>query len=245
MLYSILLSGLCFLLTSIGASLVFFIKKENSTCQAILYGFAGGVMLASSIFSLIIPAIDYCDEMNLKTYIIFFVCFLFAVLILYFFFGKNNSSADLNIKSLVSGIALHNIPEGMCVGFAFASYSYALTNSALISAVMIAVGIGVQNIPEGSSVSFPLYSKGYSKKKAFLTSVMVGFVEIPSAIIAYLIGLKYMVILPYMLAFSAAMMIMVACCDLLPEAVNTNKKWAFLSFVFGFILMMELDIALG
>jgi len=243
MLYTLLFSFICFLLTTIGASLVFFVKGENLKTQSILYGFAGGVMLASSIFSLIIPAKEYCAELNLRAEYIFLICFLLAVLVLMFFF-KNNSSS-INVKSLVSGIALHNIPEGMCVGFAFANYARILSSGSLISAIMIAIGIGVQNIPEGSSVSFPLYSKGFSKKKSFLVSVLSGFVEVPFALIAYFIGLKYMFILPYMLAFSSALMIIVACCDLLPEAISNNKKWAFLSFVLGFILMMELDIALG
>ena len=111
-------------------------------------------------------------------------------------------------------------------------------------AVMIAVGIGIQNIPEGSSVAFPLYSMGYSKTKSFLTSTIVGFLEVPAGIIAYLIGLNYVFILPYMLSFSAGIMLSVAICDLMPEAIDKDKKLSNIFFFVGFILMMLLDLML-
>lgn len=146
---------------------------------------------------------------------------------------------------LITGIALHNIPEGMCIGFAFASASILGNSASFMSAIMIAIGIGIQNIPEGSAVSFPLYSSGESKFKAFITSTWIGFLEVPAAIIAYLIGLNLVMILPFMLTFSAATMITVACSDLMPEAISNSKKCATISLIIGFILMMLLDLALG
>lgn len=246
MLYAVIFSFMCFVLTSLGALVVFFVKKLNNKLEAILHSFAGGVMIASSIFSLIIPAINYCVELNLYAWFILPVCFILAGVVIWLlnFMGKTKRESKINVFTLNLGIALHNIPEGMCVGFAFASASIFATSSAFLQAVMIAVGIGIQNIPEGSSVSFPLYSSGYSKIKAFLISSLVGFLEVPAGIIAYLIGLNYVVILPYMLSFSAGIMISVAVLDLLPEAVDKNKPLANICFFVGFLLMMILDLAL-
>lgn len=246
MLYAFLFSLLCFVISCLGAATIFFIKKININLESIMHAFAGGVMIASSIFSLIIPAIEYCNELCIKSYIILPICFMLAYLVIFILELKNTKkTSNINTFTLNLGIALHNIPEGMCVGFAFASASVFGTHSALMSAISIAIGIGIQNFPEGSSVAYPLYSIGYSKTKAFLTSALVGFIEVPAGILAYLIGLKYVFLLPYMLAFSAGIMMSVAVCDLLPEAVSKNKKLTQLSFFLGFSLMMILDLALG
>lgn len=212
-----------------------------------MHAFAGGVMVASSVFSLIIPAIEYCEELSLKAYIVLPVCFMLAYVAIKLLELKSNKNqnSNINIFTLNLGIALHNIPEGMCVGFAFASASILGTEVAFMQAVMIAVGIGIQNFPEGSSVAFPLFSIGYKKSKAFLISVLVGFIEVPAGVIAYLIGLNYVFLLPYMLTFSAGIMICVAVCDLMPESVSKNKKLAQISFFVGFVFMMLLDLALG
>ncbi len=246
MLYAFLFSFMCFILTSFGAFTIFFVKTLNNKLEAFLHAFASGVMVASSIFSLLIPAIDYCKTLELKSFIILPVCFVLAYLAVMILNQiTKNDGARINIHTLNIGIALHNIPEGMCVGFAFASASVFGGNVAFMSAIMIAVGIGIQNIPEGSSVSFPLYSYGYSKKRAFLTSVLVGFIEVPSGVIAYLLGLNFVFLLPYMLAFSAGIMISVAICDLMPEATSKHKNLAHASFFVGFILMMFLDLLLN
>ncbi len=247
MIYAFIFSFMCFLLTTIGASTIFFIKSLNKKVEAFLHSFAAGVMISSSIFSLIIPAIDYCVELKICSYIILPICFLLAYFAIFLLEIKNNSDATpkINVFTLNIGIALHNIPEGMCVGFAFASASIFGQSSAFLQAVMIAVGIGVQNLPEGSSVAFPLYSSGYSKTKSFLISMLVGFIEVPAGVIAYIIGLKYVFLLPYMLTFSAGIMMSVAICDLMPEAITKNKKLAHFSFFLGFVIMMLLDLALG
>ena len=247
MLYAILFSTLCFCLSAIGASIVFFMKKGSKNLECFLHAFASGVMMASGIFSLIIPAIEYSVSLNMPTYIILPACFLFAGIISFSLevFNNQKNGEQFNRHMLVMGIGLHNIPEGMCVGFAFASASILGTQAAFLSAVMIAVGIGIQNIPEGSAVSFPLYSSGLSKSKSFVIALLTGLIEVPSAIIAYLIGLKYVSILPYALAFSAGTMMAVAMTDLMPEAVKRSKKWSIISLFLGFIIMMVLDLALG
>lgn len=246
MLYVLIFSFMCFLLSTLGASTIFLVKNHNEKLETFLHSFASGVMVSSSIFSLIIPAKQYCEELNLKSWIILPICFILSYLIIFFIDLKTNKSgSNINIYTLNLGIALHNVPEGMCVGFAFACANLFCNSSALASAIMIAVGIGIQNIPEGSSVAYPLYSMGKTKTKSFLVSVLVAFVEVPSAIIAYLIGLNYIILLPYMLAFSASIMLSVAICDLMPEAVPKNKRLAHLFFFVGFILMTLLDLALG
>ncbi len=247
MIYAFLFSFLCFALCSLGAGIVFFIKKSSTVVDAFLHSFASGVMIASSIFSLLIPAIMYCGQVNLKDYIILPLCFVFSgiMIIILDQMTKECEKGAINKPMLIASIALHNIPEGMSVGFAFALASITGTSASFVSAVMIALGIGIQNIPEGSAISFPLYSSGESKIKAFLISAGAGFLEVPSAVIAYVIGLNLISVLPFMLAFSASTMIIVATSDLMPEAVSKNKKVAVISMLIGFILMMVLDLALG
>lgn len=247
MIYAFLFSFLCFLLCSLGAGIVFFIKKSNNAVDAFLHSFASGVMIASSIFSLLIPAITYCEEVSLKDYIVLPLCFILSGIMIIILDQMTNKSerGAINKPMLITSIALHNIPEGMSVGFAFALASILGTDASFVSAVMIALGIGIQNIPEGSAVSFPLYSNGESKLKSFLISAGAGFLEVPSAVIAYIIGLNLISVLPFMLAFSAATMIIVATSDLMPEAVSKNKKTAVISMLVGFIFMMILDLALG
>lgn len=246
MLNTIIFSFICFFLSCIGAATIFFIKNFNEKVASFMYSFAAGVMIASSIFSLIVPSLEYCDTFNLKDYIVLPICFFIAFLVYWFIDKLNkNNKQKINVPRLCLGIALHNIPEGMCIGFAFASASVIGGTAAYMSAVMISLGIGFQNVPEGSSVSFPLNSLKYSKKTSFLISALVAFVEVPAGIIAFLIGQKYMMILPFMLALSSALMILVACSELMPEAVEKNKKISSLSFFLGLVLMMVLDLALG
>lgn len=242
-----LFSSLCFFLTCLGGAVVFFMNKTSDKLNVFLHAFASGVMIASGIFSLLIPAIDYCEDLNIKDYIVLPICFLLALAMFFLLeiFSKGTQANNINKKMLTIGIMLHNIPEGMCIGFAFATASVLGGHSAFISAIMIAIGIGIQNIPEGTAVSFPLYSTGASKTKAFFKSAIVGVVEVPAAIIAYLVGTKLMMLLPFMLAFSSAIMIGVACVDLMPEAVKTSKVWSISCMFAGFILMMFLDLALG
>lgn len=247
MLYAFLFCFLCFVLACLGAGIIFFVKNTNGKLEAFLNAFAAGVMMASSIFSLIIPAIDYCGELNMPDYIILPCCFVVGglIYIILEIMTKRKKRRDFSSSMLILGIGLHNIPEGMCVGLAFATASILNTHGAFMSAVMIAVGIGIQNIPEGSSVAFPLYSKGITKTRAFLMSALVQFIEVPAGIIAYLIGTNFISVFPFMLAFSSALVMLVAVCDIFPESLSNNRKIAFISMLIGFIVMMTLDLALG
>ncbi|MBQ7884738.1 MAG: ZIP family metal transporter [Clostridia bacterium] len=246
MWYSLLFSFIAFALCCLGASLIFFVKNSNAKVEAFLHAFAGGVMVASSVFSLILPASEYCTELALKDYIILPICFLCAFGVVFLLNLKGSSkNGQINVTSFNLGMALHNIPEGMCIGFSVASAVHFGTHSALVSAIIIALGIGIQNIPEGSSVAFPLYSLGYSRKKSFATALLIGLVEVPAGIIAYLLGLNFIFLMPYMLCFAAGIMLVVAVCELMPEALAKNKRVAILSFCIGFLLMMTLDVALG
>ena len=247
MFFTFIFSFMCFLLTSVGAGTVFIIKKNTNKITSILHSFSAGVMLASSIFSLIIPAIEYCDLLNIKSWLVFGMCFVLAYIMFYVMDSIQNKSVDnkFDIKLLAISMAIHNIPEGMCIGFAFAGANLIGTHEAIISAIMISVGIGIQNIPEGSSLSFSLRVNGCNKMMAFFISSAVGFIEVPSGLIAYIIGVKMLVILPYMLVFAAAVMICVACTSLMPEAVSIGGKAAMTGLFLGFIVMMILDLALG
>lgn len=246
MLYTVLLTSFCFLLAMVGAGVVFLFKKNENT-NVFLSAFSSGIMLASGVFSLIIPSIEYCAEFGIMDYIVLPVCFVLAGVmfaLLEITSAKANKSSNVNTKMLAFGVLLHNIPEGMCVGFAFASVSV-LGSEALMGAVLIALGIAIQNIPEGSAVAFSLYSNNVSKKKSFLFSLAVAFIEVPAGVAAYLIGTGLTMVLPYMLAFSGATMIIISTAELMPEAICINKKKALVWMLVGFILMMILDLALG
>lgn len=243
MLYSALFATICFLLTCLGASMVFFVKRIGIKFGAFLYSFSAGIMISSAIFSLIVPSIEYCTELNIKAYIVLPICFVLAYIIYAVIDKFTISEGNINVKSVAIGMALHNIPEGMCIGFAFASASL-LPNMSLTSAMMIAVGIGIQNIPEGGSLALPLRAEGRGKFESFIISAIVGLVEVPASILACTLGLKYLHILPYMLAFAAAIMIYVACLELMPNASKNNSKMALFGLFFGMTLMMILDLAL-
>lgn len=242
----LLFAIISFLFALLGASIIFFIKKDSIKIITFLNSFSSGIMIASAIFSLIFSAMEYCDELMLKTYIVLPICFAVAVII-FFLLDKISSSngSKINTKLLMLGVGLHNIPEGLSIGFAFASSMALGTKSAYLSAIMVAIGIALQNIPEGSSISFPVYANGKSKIRAFMSSFIVAFVEIPFAILAFCLGVQFIFLLPFMLAFAAAIMIFVAACELMPDAISASKKISIISFFSGFILMMTLALILG
>lgn len=246
MFYAFIFSFMCFILTTSGAVSVFFVNKNKQNLKSKLYALSSGIMLASSIFSLIIPAVEYCDLLKLNQIIVLPLCLIFAFIFVYFL-NKIEKFNDqkINVLSLGVGMGLHNVAEGMCVGFAFASWALLGTSESFMSAIMIAVGIGIQNMPEGSAMALPLNSYGYTKTKSFLISLLVAFVEVPAGVLAYVIGLNCIVILPYMLMFSACIMIFSVVCDLMPEALSLNKKTPIVYFFLGFLIMMFLDISLG
>jgi len=252
---TIISGGLCFLCTSLGSSFVYIFKNFNQKHLTALLAFAGGVMIASSFFSLINPAIESCEENNLPAFLFislgFFIGGAFIIIsskILDKFFTIDKFTTHKELKRsimLTSSMTLHNIPEGMAIGVAFGALIGVESTASLISAFMLAVGIAIQNIPEGASVSIPLRREGVSTTKSFFIGSASGFVEFIFAPLSFLLCFVVGSILPFLLAFAAGTMIAVAVCELLPEAVSYSKNRAILYLTLGFVVMAILDLALG
>ena len=243
-----------FLITVLGAAIVFFFKKVNKTFMDGMLGFAAGVMIAASFWSLLSPSIEMANSLNLNSWLIATLGFLSGGILLFIsdkIFdildkNKNNNSSKKRVMMLVSSITMHNIPEGLAVGIAFGSISYGLEGATIISACLLALGIGLQNFPEGSAVSIPLLREGYSRKKAFLYGSLSAIVEPISGVIGALLVLKIRLLLPFLLAFAAGAMIYVVVEELIPESQTNEKKDNMALFtLIGFSIMMILDVALG
>lgn len=229
---SLLAGMMTFGITSLGASLVFLVKKINKNKMNILLSISAGIMLSSSFFSLINPALDS------GSWIICSLGIMTGCLLLFLF------DKLYNANNLILSITLHNFPEGLAVGIAFGAVG--LGNETIMSALMLAVGIGIQNFPEGSAISFPLYKKGYSKFKSFLIGSMSAIVEPIAAVIGALIVGKYSFFLPISLSFAAGAMLYVTVVELIPESMTSKKKEQMaLYMIIGFIIMMILDVALS
>lgn len=248
-----------FIGTILGSFLVFFMKdKINEKIEKILLGFAAGVMIAASIWSLIIPSMNMSESMGNWSFIpaaIGFLLGIFFLLILDTFIPHLhvNSEEPEGVKSnlknstmLVIAVALHNIPEGMAVGVVLAGAYYGNTIITISGALALAIGIAIQNFPEGAVISMPLKSRGVSKQKSFLMGVLSGIVE-PIAAVVTIFLLKYInPILPYVLSFAAGAMIYVVVEELIPESqAKKHTNLATISLAIGFTLMMILDVALG
>ena len=243
-----------FTLTSIGSSLVFAFKKINKTVLDIMLSLSAGIMIAASFFSLLNPAINLANNLNMKAWFVLTLGFIVGGLLLFasgIYFDKILSKKEkkLSLKRCIMlflSITIHNIPEGMAVGVAFASSSLNIEGATLGSAITLALGIGIQNLPEGSAVSLPLRREGLSRFKAFLFGSISGIVEVFAGLIGAILVLKIRVLLPFLLSFAAGAMIYVVILELVPESqTNKNKDLrAFFSLV-GFAIMMILDIRLG
>lgn len=228
-----------------------------------MLGLAAGVMIAASFWSLLSPAIEMAETLNMIPWLIVAAGFLCGGILL--FIGdkvfdiisdkqKDNRSIDekqerKSLKRclmLIFSITLHNIPEGMAVGVAFGSLAYNLEGANLISACILALGIGLQNFPEGTAVSVPLRREGFSRKKAFFYGMLSGIVEPISAVIGALLVAKIRMFLPFLLAFAAGAMIYVVVEELIPESQSNERKDVMALFtLIGFVIMMVLDVALG
>lgn len=238
-----------YLVTLLGASIVLFFKKISKNVMDAMLGFAAGVMIAASYFSLLAPAIDTSSELNLNPWLITSIGFLSGGLLLFLadkifnkFLGKKNK----RILMLISSITIHNIPEGMAVGIAFGSTYYGINGATTISALMLALGIGLQNFPEGTAVSIPLLREGMSRKKAFFYGQLSAIVEPIFGVIGAILVLKMQLLLPFFLSFAAGAMIYVVISELIPESQTNEKKELMAIFtIIGFIVMMILDVALG
>lgn len=247
---ALLASLMMYLMTALGASFVFFSKKINKTFLTAFTGLAAGIMIAASFFSLLLPAIEY--ESSVPAYITATVGFALGgafIVLSDFALSRSklsfHSIGDKKNALLFLAVTLHNIPEGMSVGVAFAVGTAVAEGSAALSALLLAVGIAVQNFPEGMCVAFPLRAKGMSPLRSFLFSQGSGAVEIPACILGALAASAIGGVLPWALAFSAGAMIAVVCSELIPECFSGNKTVASAGLVAGFCFMMILDIALG
>lgn len=253
-----------YFVTALGASLVFFFKSIKKTVLNAMLGFAAGVMIAASFWSLLAPSISMAEDLGQTAWLTAVLGFLGGGLFLYLVdkilphlhIGLDVSQAE-GIKTgwqrsvlLVLAITLHNIPEGLAVGVAFGAVaSGGLGDAGLAGAVALAIGIGLQNFPEGAAVSIPLRREGFSRKKAFLYGQASGIVEPIAGVLGALAVIKIKPILPYALAFAAGAMIYVVIEELIPEAQReeggSKTDVATIGAMIGFAVMMTLDVALG
>lgn len=249
-LQSLLATIFTYGMTAAGAALVFFSKKFNQRVLTVMMGLAGGIMIAASFFSLLMPAIENCESTGRSPAPILTVVFLAGgafIVVSDIVMNRMNTFKNARSKSgflLTAAVTLHNIPEGLAVGVAFGSV-VAGTQSSLIAAVMLAVGIGIQNFPEGLCISLPLRNQGMSIGKAFFIGQMSGAVEIVAGIIGVFAVAAVSALLPWALAFSAGAMIAVVCSELIPASFAESKSSASIGVMLGFALMMFLDVFLG
>lgn len=243
-----------FLITTLGSSIVFFFKKVNKNVLDAMLGVSAGVMISASFFSLLNPAIILSENLNMISWLVLLIGFTLGGILLYItglIFDRKLSKKKekLNLKRCIMlffSITIHNIPEGMAIGVAFASTLYNIEGATIEAAIILAIGIGIQNFPEGSAVSLPLRREGMSRLKSFMFGSLSGLVEIFAGIIGALLVLKIRNLLPYLLAFAAGAMIYVVVEELIPESqTNKNKDIMALFTLIGFSIMMILDIALG
>ena len=250
-LYSVLGILIPFIGTSFGSGFVFFMKKNmNEKFPKLLIGFAAGVMIAASVWSLILPSIEMAENQNIISWIPATIGLILGIIFLLVInkFAKNiekkNNEKKLNM--LLFSVTLHNIPEGMAVGVCFAGFLSGNVGITLISAMALSIGIAIQNIPEGAIISMPLKIEGVSKPKAFIYGILSGIVEPIAAVITILLINIVVPLLPYLLAFAAGAMIYVVVEELIPEIHFGHKSsLGIIGVTLGFAIMMILDIALG
>ena len=242
-----------FIGTILGSSMVFIMKNRiNEKLEKLLLGFASGIMIAASIWSLLIPAIDMSIDQNkvawLQSTIGFILGILFLMLLDYvipFLKLKKVNRKNRKTAMMVLAVTIHNIPEGMAVGVAFAGVILGNSVVTLAGAFALAIGIGIQNIPEGIIISMPLKSIGVRKSKSFLYGSLSGIVEPIAALLTILLIKLVVPILPLLLAFAAGAMIYVVINELIPESQNGKyKNIGTIGVTLGFIIMMILDITL-
>ncbi len=239
-------------LTALGSSIVFFFKSPKKTMMDAMLGFAGGIMIAASFWSLLSPALIKAEALHQPSALIVSLGFLSGGLLLFagdrlFCHLEKKTRIQSNKRSamLMFSITLHNIPEGLAVGVGFGSLLYGLEGTAFASACLLALGIGLQNFPEGTAVSVPLYRDGYSKKKAFFYGQISGIVEPVSALLGAYMVTHIQKILPFTLSFAAGAMIYVVVEELIPESQSNDRKdFMALCTLIGFIVMMVLDVIL-
>lgn len=245
--------------TMLGSAFVFFMKGEMSVrLQKSLLGFASGVMVAASVWSLLIPAMDMESESGKWAVMPAAVGFLLGMGFLllidcltpHLHIGTDKPEglhSQLSRTAMLAlAVTIHNLPEGMAVGVVFAGADNATSNISLTSALAVSVGIAIQNIPEGAIISMPLRAEGNSRLRSFLIGSLSGAVEPIGAVAVLLLASLLVPVLPYMLAFAAGAMFYVVIEELIPEASSgQHSNLSTIGFAFGFVLMMVLDVVMG
>ena len=247
-----------FIGTSLGAGMVFFLKNQISeNVQKILTGFAAGVMVAASFWSLLQPALESSEGMGKLSFAPAAVGFLVGIGFLllldevtpHMHMNNQDEGPKNNLKrttKLILAVTLHNIPEGMAVGVVYAGWLAGGTGVSQAAALALALGIAIQNFPEGAIVSMPLRAEGMPKGRTFLYGVLSGAVEPIASLITILAASAVVPVLPYFLAFAAGAMMYVVVEELIPEmSEGKHSNWGTVAFAVGFVLMMILDVALG
>lgn len=249
-------------MTALGASLVFFFKTINQRALNMMLGFASGVMIAASFWSLLDPAIQMSEGGPIPPWAVAAIGFVIGAAFLWLadrlmphihFSSKTGEEEGIhtNLKRsilLVFSITLHNIPEGLAVGVAFGSLTGVITPEATLPAIAVAIGIGIQNFPEGAAVSIPLRREGLSRFKSFMYGQASGIVEPIAGVLGAILVTQVTSILPYALAFAAGAMIYVVIEELIPtaqEGDHQSTDLATVGAILGFTAMMMLDVAFG
>ena len=259
LLFAMIGTGFTCLATVLGAAMVFFFRKDMSPAtQKILLGFAAGVMIAASVWSLLLPAMDMAQEQGQNVIFPIGGGFLIGGLFLmlldrllpHLHLGDAHPEGiPARLKRttmIVFAVTLHNIPEGMAVGLAFSIAAQDTGNGAMAGAIALAIGMGLQNFPEGAAISLPLHSEGTGKVKSFVCGALSGVVEPVFGILTVLVAGSITSVMPWILSFAAGAMIYVVVEELIPEAhLGEHSHAGTMSVMGGFLIMMLLDVLLG
>ena len=248
------------LLTALGAATVVFFKRPGKRLMDLMLGFASGVMIAASFWSLLLPAVEGAEQMSvIPPYIVAVSGFLCGAL---FMWGsdkvvssalRHSEHADSpkrssRIMMLILSITLHNIPEGLAVGVAFGALAQRPSAEGLMGALTVAIGIGIQNFPEGAAVSLPLRREGFSRKMSFFLGQSSGMVEPIAGVVGASLAVYAQAVLPFALSFAAGTMILVAVHELIPECQSERDGLPYgatMGIILGFAVMTLLDVMLG
>jgi len=248
-----------FLGTMLGSAMVFLMRdKINNRVEKLLLGFAAGVMIAASVWSLLIPSIEMTEQQGKVAWLPAVIGFLLGIV---FLLALDSFIPHLHLKNeepegvksklkkttmMMLAVTLHNVPEGMAIGVTFAGAVFGNTGITITGAIVLAIGIAIQNFPEGAIIAMPLKSEGISKPKAFLYGTLSGIVEPIGAILTMLLTHVIVPLLPYLLSFAAGAMIYVVVEELIPESqTGEHCNIGTIGVAIGFAIMMILDVALG
>lgn len=245
--------------TGLGAACVFFLRKQmGDLVQRVLTGFASGVMVAASIWSLLIPALEQSESMGVWEFVPAVVGFWLGIgflllldhVIPHLHRGSDEAEGPrASLKKttmLLLAVTIHNIPEGMAVGVVYAGYLAGSTEITAMGALALAIGIAIQNFPEGAIISMPLHAEGMKRPQAFFAALLTGIVEPIGALLMILAAHWMLPVLPYLLSFAAGAMFYVVVEELIPEmSEGKHSNIGTVFFAVGFTLMMALDVALG